>query len=86
MYVCMYVCLSVTGLRLKYTGLCIVYVPLARAAQDAIARWRRDRGRGLRRKKTTTSLAGQTLLGGESLVKFPSGFCIAYSAAGQLMK
>ena len=27
MYVCMYVCLSVTGLRLKYTGLCIVYVP-----------------------------------------------------------
>ena len=29
----MYVCLSVTGLRLKYTGLCIV---LAHAAQDAI--------------------------------------------------
>ena len=28
MYVCMYVCMSVTGLRLKYTGLCIVYVPL----------------------------------------------------------
>ena len=27
MYVCMYVCMSVTGLRLKYTGLCIVYVP-----------------------------------------------------------
>ena len=26
MYVCMFVCLSVTGLRLKYTGLCIVYV------------------------------------------------------------
>ena len=25
--VCMYVCMSVTGLRLKYTGLCIVYVP-----------------------------------------------------------
>ena len=24
----MYVCLSVTGLRLKYTGLRIVYVPL----------------------------------------------------------
>ena len=24
---CMYVCLSVTGLRLKYMGLCIVYVP-----------------------------------------------------------
>ena len=23
----MYVCLSVTGLRLKYTGLCIVQVP-----------------------------------------------------------
>ena len=27
MYVCMYVCLSVTGLQLKYKGLCIVYVP-----------------------------------------------------------
>ena len=27
MYVCLYVCLSVTGLRLKYTGLCIVYIP-----------------------------------------------------------
>ena len=26
MYVCRYVCMSVTGLRLKYTGLCIVYV------------------------------------------------------------
>ena len=25
--VCMYVCLSVTGLRLKYTSLHIVYVP-----------------------------------------------------------
>ena len=24
----MFVCLSVTGLRLKYTGLCIVYVPI----------------------------------------------------------
>ena len=36
MYVCMYVCPSVTGLRLIYTGLCIVYVPLARAAHDAI--------------------------------------------------
>ena len=23
----MYVCLSVTGLRLKFTGLCIVYIP-----------------------------------------------------------
>ena len=23
----MYVCLSVTGLRLKYMGLCIVYIP-----------------------------------------------------------
>ena len=27
MYVCMYVCMSVTGLQLKYMGLCIVYVP-----------------------------------------------------------
>ena len=27
----MYVCLSITGLQLKYTGLCIVYVLLARA-------------------------------------------------------
>ena len=32
----MYDCLSVTGLRLKYTGLCIVYVSLARVAHDAI--------------------------------------------------
>ena len=48
---CMYVCLSVTGLRLKYTGLCIVYVPLARAAHDAIARWHGDQGRGLRGQK-----------------------------------
>ena len=39
----MYVCMSVTGLRLS---LCIVYIPLARTAQDAIARWRGDRGRG----------------------------------------
>ena len=36
MYVCMYVCLSITGLRLKYTGLRIVYILLARAAQDAM--------------------------------------------------
>ena len=27
MYVCLYVCLSVKGLQLKYMGLCIVYVP-----------------------------------------------------------
>ena len=32
------------------------------------------------------SLAGQTLSCGESLVKFPSGFGVAYSAAGYLMK
>ena len=37
MYVCMFVCLSVTGLQLKYTGLGIVYVPLTHAAHDAIA-------------------------------------------------
>ena len=39
MYVYMYVCLSVTGLRLKYTGLRIVYVrtSLARTARDSIA-------------------------------------------------
>ena len=51
----MYVCLSVTGLQLKYTALCIEYVPLARAAQDAIARWRwhGDQGRGLEGQKTT---------------------------------
>ena len=32
--VCLFVCLSVTGLRLKYmyTGLCIVYVPFGMAA------------------------------------------------------
>ena len=38
MYVCMYVCMSITGLhvRLKYAGLCIVYVLLACAAQDAM--------------------------------------------------
>ena len=34
----MYVCLSVTGLRLKYMGLCIVYIPLA-CALHAMA-WR----------------------------------------------
>ena len=35
----------------------------------------------------TCSLAGQTLTrGGESLVKFPSGFGVAYSAAAYLMK
>ena len=51
MYVCMYVCLSVTGtgLLLKYTDLCIVYVPLARAAQDAIARCSGEQGQGLGR-------------------------------------
>ena len=27
MYVCMYVCMSIMGVRLKYTGLRIVYVP-----------------------------------------------------------
>ena len=33
------------------------------------------------------SLAGQTLTWeGESLVEFPSGFCVAYSAAGNVMK
>ena len=32
----MFVCLFVTGLRLKYAGLCIVYVPLTHAAHDAI--------------------------------------------------
>ena len=38
MYVCMYVCLFVTGLRLKYTDLSLVYVLfLARVAHDAIA-------------------------------------------------
>ena len=36
MYVCMYVCMSVTGLRLKYTSLRIVYVPPARARLDAL--------------------------------------------------
>ena len=46
----MYVC--ITGLRLKYMGLCIVYVPLARAAHDAIAQWHGDRGRGLGGQKT----------------------------------
>ena len=30
------VCMSITGLRLKYTGLCIVYVLLAHATHDAI--------------------------------------------------
>ena len=28
MYVCMYACMSVMGLQLKYTGLHIVYIPL----------------------------------------------------------
>ena len=46
MYVCMYVCLSVTGLQLKYTGLCIVYVPfgMCRSGCIAIAQWHGDRG------------------------------------------
>ena len=35
----MYVCLSVMGLGLKYTGLCIVYIPFGTAAQDAITQW-----------------------------------------------
>ena len=29
MLIGMFVCLSITGLRLKYTGLCIVYVPFS---------------------------------------------------------
>ena len=38
----MYVCLSVTGLRLKYTGLHIVYVPFWHVPLmvPALARWR----------------------------------------------
>ena len=52
MYVCMYVCLSVMGLRFKCMGLSIVYAPLARAAHDAMARWHGDRGRGLGGQKT----------------------------------
>ena len=45
--VCMYVCLSVTGLRLKYTSLRIVYVPsgmcsswCARAHAEFTIRWK----------------------------------------------
>ena len=42
MYVCMYVCLSVTGLRLKYTGLFIVYVPFGtnRSGCNRAMAWR----------------------------------------------
>ena len=37
MYVCMYVCMSVMGLRLKYTSLRIVYIlPPARARLGAL--------------------------------------------------
>ena len=36
----MYVCLSVMGLRLKYTGLCIVYVPLWHVLFTMPSRWR----------------------------------------------
>ena len=36
----MYVCLSVMGLRLKYTGLRIVYVPLRHVPLRMPSRWR----------------------------------------------
>ena len=41
MYAFMYVCPSVTGLRLKYTGLCIVYVPFGTCRSG----WHGDQGR-----------------------------------------
>ena len=37
---CLYVCMSVTGLRLKYTGLRIVYVPLQHVPLMMPSRWR----------------------------------------------
>ena len=42
LYVCTYVCLSVTSLRLKYTGLCIVYVPFGTCCSgcDRAMAWR----------------------------------------------
>ena len=39
----------------------------------------------LRYEHAHASLTDRTLMWGESLVKFPSGFCIAYSAAGRLI-
>ena len=36
----MYVCLSITGLRSKYTGLRIVYVPFQHVPLMMTSRWR----------------------------------------------
>ena len=52
MYVCMYVCLSVTGLRLKYTGLHIVYVPLRHVPLMMIED-SEDTGRGLHQNESS---------------------------------
>ena len=40
MHVCMFVCLSVMGLRLKYMGLCIVYVPFGTSGCHRAMVWR----------------------------------------------
>ena len=47
MYVCMYVCMSIMGLRLKYMGLCIVYVAFGTCrsgCHHAIVAWRSRSG------------------------------------------
>ena len=40
MYVCMYVCMSVTDLQLKYMGLRIVYIPLRHVPLMMPLQWR----------------------------------------------
>ena len=52
MYVCMYVCMSVTGLRLKYTGLRIAYIPLRHVPLMMIED-SEDTGRGLRQNESS---------------------------------
>ena len=51
----MFVCLSITGLRLKYTGLGIVYVPVWHVLLTMPSRWRsRSRIRRIKDNARTT--------------------------------
>ena len=52
--VCMYVCLSVTGLRLKYTSLHIVYVPSDTCPSWCAKLTQSSRYNGRLRGETTT--------------------------------
>ena len=47
MYVCMSVRNALTGLGLKCTGLCIVYVPFGTCRSGCIARWHEARLDGM---------------------------------------